>query len=354
MKRLKIVLVSGHHCIRVTKEAMCLAENGHNLHVIAKRNSNFDYLYKTFLHYFDIGQCIESIKLHPDADIFHVDNEPSWFVCAIKEVFPNKPVILDVHDTYLSRSTDKEMEEAMSKGLPHVRITTEERNSFQAADGLVFVSNEVRDLVLSEFSINKPSIVLPSYVPNNLYQYHTQEWMGGLVYEGRVTLPEENEGLNLNTGAYYCDYIEVAKKARKIGIDFHLYAGREDEPFKKLYSDEAFVHPGYDYMTLLKKISRHDWGLVGNLIDSPQWQMTTPNKLFDCLAAGVPSVCINATASSKIVKDYGIGITVDSMEELASRWAEHRECRANIWKNRQALSMNSNIHLLLDLYKRMI
>jgi hypothetical protein len=354
MKKLKIVAISGHNCIRVHKLNLPLLELGHDIHLIARKQVSFTEFYRTFSHYADIGQCIESIKLHSDADIFHCHNEPSWFVCAVKETFPNKPVVLDVHDTFLTRTTSAEADEAYSKGLPHVRITTEERNNFQLADALVFVSDEVRKATMGEFSLGQTSIVLPSYVPANLYQYHTKEWMGGLVYEGRVTLPEENKELNLNTGANYCDYEEVAREAKKTGIDFHLYAGREDEPFKKIYEEEAFIHPGYDYKNLLRQISRHDWGLVGNSINGPQWNMTLPNKLFDYLASGVPSVCINASASAKLVGEHGIGMEVSSMEELAKRWREHRSFRNNLWKKRRELSMDSNIYKLTDLYKGLL
>jgi len=327
---------------------------GNEVHLIAKKQVGFSEFYKTFIHYSDIGQCIEGIKLHPDADIFHCHNEPSWFVSAVKEVFPNKPVVLDVHDTFLTRSTSEEADEAMSKGLPHVRVTTEERNNFQLADALVFVSDAVRDATVEEFDLKQKKIVLPSYVPATLFQYHTKEWMGGLVYEGRVTLPEENQGLNLNTGAYYCDYQQVAGAAKEIGIDFHVYAGREDEAFKKAYSEISFIHPGYDFRNLLRQISRHDWGLVGNLINSPQWNMTLPNKLFDYMASGIPSVCINASSSSEVVEGRKIGITVASLPELAERWSEHRECRNNLWKVRKGLSMEANIGSLVELYKGLL
>jgi hypothetical protein len=354
MKKLKIVAISSHNCIRVHKQSLPLLEMGHDVHLIAKKQVGFTEYYRTFSHYSDIGQCIESIKLHSDADIFHCHNEPSWFVCAVKEIFPNKPVVLDVHDTFLTRSTSEEADMALSKGLPHVRVTTEERNSFQLSDALVFVSDDVKQATVGEFNLSQPSIVLPSYVPYGLYQYHTKEWMGGLVYEGRVTLPEEHQGLNLNTGANYCDYEEVAREAKKTGIDFHLYAGREDEPFKKAYEEEAFIHPGYDYKNLLRQISRHDWGLVGNSINGPQWNMTLPNKLFDYMASGVPSVCINASASAKLVGEYGIGMEVSSLEELAKRWGEHRQYRNNIWKRRKELSMEANIGRLLRLYGDLI
>jgi len=347
---LKIVAVSSHSCIRGHKQAIPLIERGVDVHLVARKKPSFAHMYKTFSHYSDIGQCIESLKLHKDADVFHVHNEPSWFVCALKEI-TDKPVVLDVHDTYLTRTTEEEHTQAMSEGRPHVRVTCEERNAFQAADALVFVSEAVRAETCAEFNLTQPSIVLPSYVPKAFYKYHAKEWLGGLVYEGRVTIPEEYEGLKNGTGAGYCDYIKMAEETNSICMDFHLYAGRGDESFKTAYSEKCIVHPGYAYGDLLDQVSRHDWGVVGNLIDSPQWQKTLSNKMFDYLAAGVPSVCFNASESSKVVEEYGTGITVESVQELSERWPEHRECRNRLWKRRPELSMDENIHKLLELYK---
>jgi hypothetical protein len=351
---LKVVAISGHSCIRGHKEALPLIAKGYDFHLVAKKMPSFVNYYKTFSHYQNIEQCIESIKLHiHDADIFHIHNEPSWFVCAVKEL-TDKPVVLDVHDTYLTRTTDEEYQQAMSEGKPHVRVTTEERNAFQAADALVFVSETVEKETKSEFALEQPSIVLPSYVPKEMYRYHTKEWLGGLVYEGRVTVPSEYDGLRNGTGSGYCDYLNVANATAKAGMDFHLYPGRDDEEFIKTYKDLAIIHPGYSFDKLLDQISRHDWGLVGNLNDNPQWNKTLPNKLFDYIAAGVPVVSINASESSKVLEQYGIGITVGSIAELAERWSEHRECRNNVWKKRVGLSMNSNLDALETLYRSLI
>ena len=347
---MKIVTVSSHSCIRGHKEAIPLIKKGYELHTIARKKPSFMNYYHTFSLYHDIGQCIESIKLHKDADIFHVHNEPSWFVCAIKEV-TDIPVVLDVHDTFLTRSTPEQAQDAEDNNQPHVRVTAEERNAFQAADALVFVSDTVRHDTMSEFCLSQPSIVLPSYVPKDFYKYHFKEWLGGLVYEGRVTVPTEYEGLKNGTGAGYCDYLEVCEKTKGINMDFHLYPGRNDDLFLDHYSEKAVIHPGYQFDDLLSQVSRHDWGLVGNLVDSPQWRKTLPNKLFDYLASGVPVVCINADESSKIVSEHGIGITVESVQELSERWPEHRKCRESMWKSRMKLSMEENIQPLIDLYK---
>lgn len=346
-------MVSGHSCIRVHKMALPLIERGHDVHLIAKKYVGFANNYKSFSLHSNIDQCVESIRLHTrDADVFHVHNEPSWFVCAIKEL-TDKPVLLDVHDSYLTRSTREEAAAAHEAGKPHVRITAEERAAFQLADALNFPSEHLRRAVADEFRIDAPTMVLPSYVPRSLYKYHFKEWMGGLVYEGRVTIPSEHEGLKGGTGANYCDYLNVAKACDAIGMNFHLYAGRNDAEFMKAYDDIAYVHPGYSYADLLDRVTRHDWGLVGNTVSTPQWNVAVPNKMFDYLAAGVPSVCINAQAASELLEEHGFGMTVSGIDELAARWSEHTNSRKKLFRAREVLSMENHISKLTDLYQTM-
>jgi len=348
---MKIAMVTNHSCIRVHKIALPLIERGHEVHLMAKKTSNWDSHYKTFSHYQHIEQFLESARVYePYIDLWHVHNEPSWYVYAIKEI-SNKPVVLDVHDTFLTRTTPEEWEKAMSEGKPHVRVTAEERASFQMADALNFVSNSLADAARSEFKLEQPFSILPSYVPRMWYKYHFKEWMGDLVYEGRVTIPAEHEGLKNGTGANYCDYTDLAKKAQAIGINLHLYPGRGDQAMKDIYEPLAMVHPGYPYNTLLDQISRHDWGVVGNTVNSPQWHVALPNKMFDYMAAGVPSVCFNATEAAKMALEHGYGIVVESMEQLAQEWARHRECREKLIKCRQDFAMDSHIHIVEDLYK---
>lgn len=350
---MKVVMVSSHACIRVHKMSLPLIAKGYEVHLIAKKRTMFAEQYKSFLHYANIDQCLESIKLHKDADVFHVHNEPSWFVCAVKEL-TDTPVILDAHDSYLTRSTVEEQLAAYEAGEPHVRVTAEERAAFQLADGVNFVSHPMKETVASEFKLDCPISVLPSYVPKSLYRYHFKEWMGGILYEGRVTIPVEHEGKSNGTGAYYCDYLDFAKQANAKGMNFHLYGAREDEAFKKLYEPISYVHKGYAFNELLDQISRHDWGLVGNTVKSPQWSIALPNKMFDYLSSGVPSVCINAKAASELVAEHGFGITVNSVDELAERWAEHRECRNKLFKARSYFAMENHIHNVEELYRAVV
>jgi glycosyltransferase involved in cell wall biosynthesis len=331
--------------------AMPLLDKGYDVHLVSHAIPSYAEFYRSISLCMNIEQMKGAIRCHADADVFHVHNEPSYFVTLIKEIFPDKPVVLDVHDSYAARLTSEEFEALMEKGEYAVRVTAEERSNFQLADALVFPGERFRDIVTSEYALSQPNIVLPSYIPYKLYRYTAREWLGGLVYEGRVNLDKEiAEAPNMH-GFKYCAYEKMAQEAHAMDMDFHLYTVRKDEEFKKAFGKYSLLHPPCAMPELLKNLSRHDWGIVGNVFPSTEWDMAFPNKLFDYMAAGIPTVAMNAHGCEEFVVKHGIGIAVKSLAELGERWSEHRKCRNNLLKKRQQFSMDAHIHLLETLYR---
>jgi glycosyltransferase involved in cell wall biosynthesis len=297
----------------------------------------------------DLENLHEAIKLHAShADIFHVHNEPSWFVTMIKEVC-NKPVLLDIHDTYLTRTTQEELEKANNNENKVTRYTVDEHTNFQLADGLNFVSNYVRDDVCKEYNLTQPYAVIPSYVPSGLFRYRCYEWQGGLVYQGKVSLEKENT--NSNYGFKYCQYQGLAEEAKSLGLDFHIYTIRTDKDFHATFDDVAFVHQPCSFMDVLKNLTKHDWGLVGNTFPTTQWAKTSSNKMFEYIAAAVPVVAMNAKWSEEFVSEHEVGLSVESLPELTERWREHRDIRKKLITNRQRFSMESHLGEIEQLYK---
>jgi hypothetical protein len=108
---MRIVKISGHACIRVSKMALALIEKGHKVDIISKRVPYYGEFYNSYTSASSVRNYLDAIKMYePYADIFHAHNEPSWFVTAVKEI-TDKPVVLDIHDSYLMRLTaDEEFE----------------------------------------------------------------------------------------------------------------------------------------------------------------------------------------------------------------------------------------------------
>jgi len=349
---LRITKVAGHACIRVHKMGIPLMDRGHDVRLIAKKEVPFVEWYKTFTYTFGVNNYIDAIEMHSGVtDVFHVHNEPSWFVTAIKEQC-NVPVVLDVHDSFLARTTPEEEDAQRKEGLDTFRVSVEERNNFQLADALVFPSQKFANIILNEFKIDKPYIVLPSYVPRQFYQYHGKSWLGGLVYEGRCDIQSDIDKTARMRGFQYAVYEDFAKHANDLGMDFHIYATRTDQPFMDIYDDIAFVHAALPFEEMLAHVARHDWGLLGNIMKTAEWDVAMPNKLFEYIAAGVPIVAINARDCGEFVEEHGIGIRVESLKELTNRWGEHKICREKLLKIRQQFTMERHIDKLEGLYHK--
>lgn len=345
---MKIVKIARHACVRVQKEALPLLANGHDVHLVTHKIPRFGDYYRTVTVAHRQAQLYQSLKLHADADVFHVHNEPSWYVTCVKELYPDKPVVLDVHDSMLVRVAPDDKDS--------VRVSVDERNNFTLADALVFVSDPLRDVVVSDFGLDQPNIVLPSYVPKRFISIDSWRWLGGIVYEGRVDTPEKLENGDPNLRFFsYCDYLPLAKALQDIGITLYIYSPQEDpDKFCEVYDGHAIYKGQYLYEDMIRHVGRHDWGLVGNLGDHPAWQVAMPNKLFEYMAAGVPVVAMNASESANFIREHGVGIVVDSVDELKARWKEKRACRANVIKKRRGFVMEAHIHELEQLYRAIV
>lgn len=346
---MKIVFVSNHACMRMNKIGMVLIERGYDIHLITHKITQYTEIYSTISVYQDSRQLNNAIVAHKDAELFHVHNEPSWYVTAIKQVF-DKPVIIDVHDSILLRRTAREVEKAKDPDI--FRISADERNNFQLADGLVYVCKPMQRIVNKEFTISKPNIVLPSGVPRSMYRNDFFKWEQGLVYEGRIDLPEElsKEWSFFN----YCNYIEFAEGCREHNIPLHIYTPRKNENIRRVYGGLAKIYPPFGYRELIHQIGRHDWGFVGNCFKTPEWKNGLSNKLFDYMAACLPVICWNADTNWNFIKKYGIGIKVNSFKEIVDRWKEHRECRKNMVRHRTKFILENYIERLEKLYQKVL
>lgn len=347
---MNIGFISGHACIRAQKMALGLIKNGHKIYFIANRIPSFSEYYNSVSVYQSIEQLRENIKqIDRFVDVWHVHNEPSYYVSLVKEV-SKKPCVLDVHDSHAARITEKQEKEHLKKGEKVCRITSDEVHNFQMADALVYPCVEFMKVVCETYGLEKKeNIVLPSYVPSGFFNYEPTRWMDGVVYEGRIDLPDEikkggKQGFN------YTDYTGFAEDCYEKDVDFYIYATRNDDKFKKAY-EKAYVAPGQQYENLIKALSGHAWGLVGNTNQAQEWKVAFPNKLFEYIAAGTPVVSFYADACAEFILSQGIGIVCGSVQELKDRWLEHEECRKNVIKKRHKYAMENKLDELVKLYQ---
>ena len=106
---------------------------------------------------------------------------------------------------------------------------------------------------------------------------------------------------------------------------------------------------------VFEKLGEHSWNIVGNWMGGPVknkvWEVALPNKFFDAVAAGLPSVSFGVPEVDRFIRKHDIGITVSTPEELFERWDEHTEKRKNLCLYRRELSMERFIGKLTDFYE---
>lgn len=331
---MRIVEVGYHCCIRLVKEAIALADKGHKLHLIGNQKPATVEPFETVSLFSVTKQLRESLKLFGEAaDIIHIHNEPSWMVMIAKEVLPNVPVVLDIHDAMIFRSTEDKYKSA------------EERIAFDMADGLVFVGEKCREIINPKV----PNCVLPSYVNEDFYQFNSWQWIGGLAYEGRVDTPQQQDFM------HYCNYVDLCNELKNVEIPFYVYTPKGgEEKIKACYGSICNFRKPLPYDKLLPLLGCHDWGLCGNSKPYREWDLAMPNKLFEYMAAGIPIIALNCGEVADFVEKYGVGIVVKSVSEIKDRWEERQECQKNVFLKRFDFTMEKNIGVLEDLYKELV
>lgn len=327
-----VVSIGRHGCIRQQKQAIAL-RNHALVHSVTNKVPTFKPFFQTVMLYQNQNQLRAEIRAHEKADIFHVHTEPFWFVQLIREVLPAARIVLDLHDSQAYRFDEAEKQSA------------EERCAIELADAYVYVSEHCRQITEGWHPsiLGRPYTILPSYVNERFFRLEPLIRVGGLVYEGRCDLRNAGEWYD------YCKYQDLAAVLKEEKIPFTLYGGASDEKTQAEYKNAIYMG-SLPYDQLINDMGCYDWGLCGNLVEYPEWEVAVPNKLFEYLAAGIPVIAMNAPAVAEFVEKEGVGIAVKTIRELKARWDERQRCQAEVYKKRWRWTMERNMGGLLELY----
>ena len=332
---MRIVSISNHCCVRAVKQAIVVGKRGFDIHLISRLMPDFSSVFSTKTKFDSKDQLVGAIRLFNDKDIFHVHNEPSWYVSLVKEIYPKAKVIYDVHDSNYWR-----VEGDFS--------WYEDDIASQLCDAYVFPGK----LLQKKYpALDKPQVVVPSANPETEFIYGPWNYIGGLVSQGGHVIIKR-EGTSLEAWRDYSE-LYTALKDKKIVAAYSPQFNKADKELNDYYEKTGATLKATDHSGLLQKMGSFDWSLCGNLGDAPVWKLALPNKAFDALASGVPIMNINVPAVAEIIEEYGVGINVSSVEEMLEVWPQHIEKRASVLLNRKHLSMEHFIEPLLKLYKQL-
>ena len=330
---MRIVAISNHCCVRAVKQAIVVGKSGFDVHLIARLMPDFSSVFTTKTKFDSKDQLVGAIRLFNDKDIFHVHNEPSWYVSLVKEIYPKAKVIYDVHDSNYWR-----IEGDFS--------WYEDDVASQLCDAYVFPG---KSLQKKYPALDKPQVVIPSANPATEFIYGPWHYVGGLVSQGgHVSMKRESTDLEA-----WRDYSELytALKGKKLVAAYSPQFKKGDKELDEYYKETGANLKATDHSRLLQKMGCFDWSLCGNLGDAPVWKLALPNKFYDSMAGGVPVLNLNVPAVAEIIDKYDVGINVSSVEEMLEVWSKHIEKRGKVLLNRKYLSMECFIKPLLELYK---
>jgi len=346
---MKIAFVSEHNCARVTKQATVLKDLGHEVYLFTILQNV--RMYDSFEHVviWKDHENFDSIIKHyaPHIDIFQVHNEPTWHTTRIRELVPDAKIIQDFHDMQYWRM-GKENKVHRTKEDIH---WFDEDLSIKFSDGFVVPSLRAQKFLKER--TNKPVVFIPSACPEKWNYSGLRHFNGGLVSQGGHTVFNKKD----RTLGAWRDYTEIFE-ALVDHVEVFVYApnftARADDPDMNHYENIGVTAGKANYFELLPLIASHTWNLVGNwqTEPSPVWEFALPNKFWDAVAAGTPSVVINCPEAAKIVKKYDIGIVIDEPRQLVKRWNEHQKKRENLLKVRGKLTMEYYIGNLTRLYQK--
>jgi len=338
---MNIAVVAPSCCIRVIKQAKALVERGHKLFLITERHFKSP-LFQTINTYSGTKQLEQSIKMvAPIVDLFHVHNEPSYPATIIREAIPGAKIVFDMHDSNYWRHS---LDDRNKYGIRWF----EEDTAAMCSDAFIFPSQACMESKADVINGKPSTFVYSSFTMKDL-RYAPNPFYGGMVSQGGHVLPTEHPG------EHWRNYTDLYKQVISAGKIVYAYSAaftyNPENPIDKFYTDLGVKIGKFSYQEMLDILGGHEWKLVGNITDNPVWKVAMPNKFFDAMAAGVPSVVFRCDEAAKIVKKYDIGIVVDSVDEFISRWDESAEKRKNLFMVRRQFAMENQVEKIEGVYR---
>lgn len=347
VRSLKIVFVAAHNCGRMVKEATALTQEGLEIAFLGNSPTAGGGAFSHKIRYdspASLEQSLELLNGFAGKKIIHVHNEPSWMVYHIRSLMPDVTIIFDVHDSNYWRMPPDRL------ALDDVHFFDEDMAA-RAADALIFPSQRALDRHPKRLTTGKPTIVLPSANPQLLYAVGSWNYFGGLVSIGGHMYPGMDAYTKADAWRDYSNLYAALRGKKQVyaySADFGEIDGLSD--YYRTYGVELGK---YKHSDMIKNMGRHDWSLIGNLASAPVWDVALPNKFFDAMAAGIPVMNLGCPEVADLVDKYGVGINVESVEEMLDRWEEHEEKRYNVILHRDKLSMEAYLYRLIGLYEEL-
>jgi len=348
---LKLLESAAHHCIRCIKKTTALSKLGYMIYGMGDKDTYGAELYESYFVWHNERQFKDNVRIcvNLGVDAITWDNEPDHPVRWIREVLRDMNVedrvklIVDLHDL-----------DSIRRGF----IPKDEREMFNYADALIYVSLPIQKMTNELHKITIPNTVIYSYCNKGIVEYDEGKVKerSGLVYEGGANPPTDDE---LNMIFSYRSLYNIIKRLVNMGNETHMYCGNVSA-FETYQNTGAILHPPTMYDKMMNELVQYKYGvLIFNNEDGKKDQVnyTLTNKEEEYLQAGVPSLACWCPESMKHVKKHGIGFTfehIDEVRDCSQLESMYLETMDNIKIKRNELVMENFIWRLENLYAEVL
>jgi hypothetical protein len=192
----------------------------------------------------------------------------------------------------------------------------QEKEMIEGANKILFPSEDFQSYVQKKYKC-PPSIVIHlKYSENDIKFKPKPKKRKTVVYCGHSILPWSKR---TNEFGYRC-YIEIFKEFIRYGWNVHLYSGLGESLIS--YKDiGCIIHPPVKQKKLYEELSQYTVGFQGyNKLGVPKksyqyTQFCRPNKLWEYLGAGIPTIGFQGGKGMKLYSNKW-GIILKNLEDI--------------------------------------
>ena len=314
------------------------------------------HIYDNFLLWTNEKQFKANVKLLIDNGVRIIEwqNEPNvpakWIYDVIKDMNVQDKVKLvsNIHDSNMIRRK---------------MTNKDEIEMFRVSDAVIYVANPIEEQLNQLYNINVPTMVLYNYPTKSMIDNTKIDWnkpRRGLVYEGGINaIGDTQEILITNDILKYRNLFPILKQLVEYGNEVHAYAGNADAYATGQHLG-IILHQPTPFNELLQEMTQYKYNLlIFNNKDKSEDQVnyTTANKMWDALAAGLPSLTCWCPEMEKYIRKHKIGLVFNDISEIGNTTHfEHtyNELIENVKVKRQELVMENQIWRSENLYAKLL
>lgn len=195
---------------------------------------------------------------------------------------------------------------AMGSAALTVLLESETRN-ISACDAVFATSDEMAEQLSLDYGIARPVTIYNS-PPGRVAVSRPVNSPLRLVFHGGLSRDRNLEGL-----------IRAVKLLEgRVTLDIHGYERTQDAAalrdliVEMELTDSVTLHGPFDYPDLVPMLAGYDVGVLTHQMADENFRYTLPNKVFDCMCAGLAVAMSDSPPMRSLVEGEGFGIVLDS------------------------------------------